>query len=120
MTRANIFDRQSLPGPKQVLRGMLRVECSVILAAIVIGFMFPQLGSRWFKKWEKGFRRLAGRRRLAVLAVGITALAAFVAASPEWHRIYEDELSVIFARGTADKHVQSLRAEPRPDKYVSN
>src|SRR5437667_418103 len=55
---------------------MLRVECSVILAAIVIGFMFPQLGSRWFKKWEKGFRRLARRRRLALLAVGMTALAA--------------------------------------------
>src|SRR5947207_1594278 len=55
---------------------MLRVECSVILAAIVIGFMFPQLGSRWCEKCEAAFQKVARRRRLALLAVGMTALAA--------------------------------------------
>jgi hypothetical protein len=82
---------------------MLRVECSLILAAIVIGFMFPQLGSRWFEKCEAGLDKLARRRRLAVLAVGITALAiraALLRVLPIPAPLAHDEFSHLLAADT--------------------
>jgi len=55
---------------------MFRIEWYLIFAAIAIAFIFPQLGSRWFEKCEAAFHKVARRRRLALLAVGMTALAA--------------------------------------------
>ena len=61
---------------------MVRIECGLTLAVLAGAFLFPRLGSHWFGILEKAFRRLAQRRRLAVLVVGLSALAGRAALLP--------------------------------------
>jgi hypothetical protein len=61
---------------------MILTEACLVLAAVVIAFTFPTVGSRWFEVCERAFSRLAQRRRLAVLLVGVAALAARAAVLP--------------------------------------
>lgn len=61
---------------------MLRVEIACTLAAVVIAFVFPNLGSRWFDRTEKRFARFAENRVLAVLTVGVFAVVARLAVLP--------------------------------------
>jgi hypothetical protein len=58
------------------------VEFGLALAAVAVGFALPWLGSRWFEAIECTVGRLAARPRLAVLTVGLTALAARAALLP--------------------------------------
>lgn len=50
-------------------------EIGLVVAALVVAFTYPELGSKWFRAAERAFGRLARRPRLAVLAVGLAALA---------------------------------------------
>ena len=61
---------------------MLLIECGSVLLAVLIAFIFPTVGSRWFESLERGFARFARRRGLAVLVVGLTALALRAALLP--------------------------------------
>ena len=61
---------------------MLLIESCLTVAALVVALAFPKAGSRWFEVCERTFRKLAQRRRLAVLVVGLTGLAARAALLP--------------------------------------
>src|SRR5579863_10535092 len=60
----------------------LLLEFGLALVAVIVAFLFPRAGSHWFEVWERGFLKLARRRRLAVLVVGLAALAARAAVLP--------------------------------------
>ena len=61
---------------------MFWIELGLVLAAMALAFTFPSLGSHGFARLERAFGWLAGRRRLAVLAVALAALAIRAAALP--------------------------------------
>jgi hypothetical protein len=61
---------------------MLWIESSLVLAAIAWAFLCPHVGSRWFEACERAFGNIAERQRLAVLVVGVTALAMRAALLP--------------------------------------
>jgi hypothetical protein len=58
------------------------IELGMVLVALRLAFAFPCLGSSWFEAGERALGRLAERPRLAVVAVGLTALAARAALLP--------------------------------------
>jgi hypothetical protein len=60
----------------------LLVESCLALIAIAVAFVFPNLGASWFERLEKLFGRLARRRGLSVLVVGLAALAVRAAVLP--------------------------------------
>jgi len=61
---------------------MFLIESVLVVAALVLAFVSPGLGSRYFEAGERAFLKLAERGRLAVIAVGIAALAARAALLP--------------------------------------
>jgi len=60
----------------------LEIEAGLCVLAVVLAFMVPKVGSRWFEALERTFGRLAQRRGLSVLVVGLTALALRAALLP--------------------------------------
>src|SRR5207248_3977212 len=61
---------------------MLLIECGLVLLAALVGFIFPRTGSRWFARIESSLAALARRRTLAVVVVGLAALAIRAALLP--------------------------------------
>jgi hypothetical protein len=61
---------------------MLLIESCLVVAAVVVAFAFPTVGSHWFEVCERAFGKLAQRRGLAVVSVGVAALAARAALLP--------------------------------------
>lgn len=61
---------------------IIGIEFGFVMAAVVLAFTFPRLGSRWFEAVERPLGRLAERPRLSVAVVGLTALALRVALLP--------------------------------------
>lgn len=57
-------------------------EAYLVLFAIGLSFLFPRLGSAWFRKWERTFSDFARHRTRAVVTVGLLALAARAAVLP--------------------------------------
>jgi hypothetical protein len=60
----------------------LVIEAGLTVLALVLAFTVPTLGSRWFEAIERSFGKLAKRRGLSVIVVGLTALALRVALLP--------------------------------------
>jgi hypothetical protein len=60
----------------------LAIEICLTAIAIALAHIVPELGAKWFEKWERRFGNLAGRRTLAVVSVGLLALAARAALLP--------------------------------------
>jgi hypothetical protein len=60
----------------------LAFEAGLALLAGALAFLVPNLGSRWFEAWERRFSKLAGKRGLSVLIVGLVALGARAALLP--------------------------------------
>ena len=60
----------------------VRLELTALAAACVLAWDPPQLGSRLFGEIERRFLRLAERRLLAVVSVGVLVLALRVALLP--------------------------------------
>ena len=58
------------------------IEAGLTVLALMLAFTVPKLGSRWFEALERGFGKLAERRGLSVLVVGLTALALRAALLP--------------------------------------
>lgn len=57
-------------------------EAILVIGAAAAAWMFPEVVANWFRRVERLLGRLARRRRLAVLAVGVLALAARTAVLP--------------------------------------
>jgi hypothetical protein len=60
----------------------LWIEFSLSVLAIAVGCASPKLGSGWFERAEQLLNRLAQKRGLSVLVVGLAALAARAALLP--------------------------------------
>src|SRR5947208_15696709 len=58
------------------------IEICLSAIAIALACTVPTLGAAVFKNIETGFAHLARRRRLAILSVGLAALAARLAVLP--------------------------------------
>ena len=53
----------------------LAIEAGLAVLTLVLALTVPNLGSHWFEAAERRFGRLARRRELSVIVVGLTALA---------------------------------------------
>jgi hypothetical protein len=73
--RFSIFDCQALAM-------FLWIESCLVVLSIAVAYAVPHLGSSWFERAEQLLNRLAQSRRLAVVAVGLAALAARAALLP--------------------------------------
>jgi len=60
----------------------LEIETGMVILAVALAFVVPNLGSRWFEALERSFGNLARRRGLSVVVVGLTALALRAALLP--------------------------------------
>jgi hypothetical protein len=61
---------------------MLLIECGLVVVAVIAALFFPNAGSHYFERLEAAFDRLAQRRGLAVVLVGLVTLAARLALLP--------------------------------------
>ena len=61
---------------------MLLIEACLALLAVLAALAFPRIGSHSFQVLERGLTRFAHRRGLAVVAVGLLALATRAALLP--------------------------------------
>jgi hypothetical protein len=61
---------------------MFVIETGFVVVVVFLAFVHPQLGSRWFGHCERALAKLARKQGLAVLAVGLSALAVRAALLP--------------------------------------
>jgi len=67
--------------------GMLfGIELCLTAIALALAYAAPQLGSKWFAAVEKSFGHLARKRDVAVLLVGLLAVAVRLALLPVYPR----------------------------------
>jgi hypothetical protein len=81
----------------------LLIELLLVAVAVGIAVIRPQLGDKWFRAIERRFGALARRRGLAVLTVGILALAlraAVLPIAPAFNPCVQDEFSHLLAADT--------------------
>ena len=61
---------------------LFAIEICLIAVAIAIAHVAPEVGDKWFRKWEQRLSHFARRRSLAVVSVGLLALALRAALLP--------------------------------------
>jgi hypothetical protein len=70
------------PSASESNGSLLAVECGVTAIATAVAFTFPRLGAGWFARIERTFARLARRKRLSILVVGLSVLVFRLALLP--------------------------------------
>ena len=68
--------------PRISFDNLVQIETLLVFAALLLVIAAPRLGRRWFRWAERAFARLANRRRRAVIAAGVFALALRAVISP--------------------------------------
>jgi hypothetical protein len=97
---------------------LLLIEGSLAAIAIAIAFCWPRLCSAWFSRIERAFCRLARRRRVSVVAVGVTALLlrlAILPLSPIPKPFMQNDFSFLLA---ADTFSSGRLTNPTPAMWV--
>jgi hypothetical protein len=93
-------------------------ESLLVTLALLVGFAYPQLGSKWFGKVERALGALARRRRTSVLLCGLAALALRAALLPVLAipaPCINDEFSFLLA---ADTFLHDRLTNPTPPMWT--
>jgi hypothetical protein len=61
---------------------LMQMEATLTAIIFLVPLAWPRLGSNWFSRMERPFARLARRKSLSVLVVGVSALIARLAILP--------------------------------------
>jgi hypothetical protein len=97
---------------------MLRIEISLIVVALLLAFVYPPLGSRWFNNAEYQLARVSRRGALSVTLIGLLALTVRVAMLPLLptpQPIIHDEFGYLLA---ADTFAHGRIANPTPPMWI--
>jgi len=82
---------------------LLVIEAAATLLGILVAFCWPRAGSVWFSKIERVFGRLAKRRVMSVVTVGLAALfvrLSILPVTPIPQPFIHDEFSYLLAGDT--------------------
>ena len=61
---------------------MILIESILTMLSVLVAFVFPNVGARWFESLERSFVQLARRRGLSVIVVAVVALMVRLALLP--------------------------------------
>lgn len=105
------------PAPQSGV-SIIMIEGSLTAMAFAVAFAMPRLGDRWFSRIEGSFKKLARRKTLSVIVVGVSALLlrlALLPLSPIPRPFTQDDFSFLLA---SDTFFSGRLANPTPAMWT--